>query len=60
VEMISDVLAEYGDKSPYHLECLTHSEKPWLEARRGVADGEASSNPICKETTKRFYQSRLN
>ena len=59
VEMISDVLAEYGDKNPYHLECLTHSEKPWLEARQGVPDGEASSNPICKDTTRRFYQARL-
>jgi uncharacterized phage-associated protein len=58
-ELISDVLAEYGDKSDYHLECLTHSEEPWIEARKGVAQGEASRNIISKETMKRFYAQNI-
>lgn len=60
VEMISDVLAEYGDKTAYHLECLTHAEKPWVEARQGVPDGSSSSNVISKEMTRRYYQARLS
>lgn len=60
IELLSDVLAEYGDKSAYHLECLTHSESPWIEARKGVPDGEASQNIISKKTIKKFYESQLS
>lgn len=59
MELISDVLSEYGDKSDYHLECLTHSEEPWIEARKGVEAGEASQNRLSKETMKRYYAQLL-
>lgn len=59
IDLIEDVLGEYGSKPAYHLECLTHSEQPWIEARRGVPDGEASSNRISKEVTRRYYESRF-
>lgn len=59
VDLIADVLGEYGNKSGYHLECLTHSEQPWIDARKGVAPGEASSNKISKETMRNFYAQRI-
>ncbi len=30
-DLIKDVLEEYGDKSGYHLENLSHSQLPWIE-----------------------------
>jgi len=59
-ELIADVLSEYGNKSDYHLECLTHSEEPWIEARKGVPSGEASRNKISKETMKHYYAQCMN
>lgn len=52
-EIIDDVLDEYGSKSAYYLECLTHVEDPWKEAR---AKGE--NTPISLDTMKNYY-SRL-
>ena len=52
-EIIEDVLDEYGDKSGYYLECLTHSENPWKEARR-----RGENTPISKESIIAYY-SRL-
>lgn len=59
LEIIGDVLKEYGDKSSYHLECLTHVELPWREARRGVAPDASSSNKISKRTMMQFYRKSL-
>jgi uncharacterized phage-associated protein len=58
-DLIADVISEYGEKSAYHLECLTHSEKPWIDARKGVGIGDKSSNVIPKESMARFYRLRL-
>lgn len=57
IEMIGDVLKEYGDKTAYHLESLSHSEPPWKEARRGYDQSERSDNIISKDTMRRYYQS---
>jgi uncharacterized phage-associated protein len=59
LELIEDVLKEYGDKSAYHLEALSHSEAPWREARNGYAPSERSEAIISKETMKKYYQSIL-
>jgi uncharacterized phage-associated protein len=59
LELIRDVLKEYGDKSAYHLESLSHSEAPWREARNGYPQSEHSEAIISKETMKRYYQSLL-
>jgi uncharacterized phage-associated protein len=60
LELINDVLAEYGPKSGYYLECLTHSERPWQEARKGLAPDEPGSKRISKKTMREFYLARLN
>jgi uncharacterized phage-associated protein len=59
LELIEDVLKEYGDKSAYHLEALSHSEAPWREARNGYTPSERSESTISKETMKKYYQSIL-
>jgi uncharacterized phage-associated protein len=59
IELIDDVLKEYGDKSAYYLECLTHAETPWLDARRGVAPDSACTSRISKESMKTFYKGEM-
>jgi uncharacterized phage-associated protein len=58
-ELISDVLEEYGNKSAYYLECLTHSELPWIEARNGYPPDTKCSNKISKKTMQKFYRQAL-
>ena len=38
-ETVDAVLRFYGDKSAHWLSDLTHSEKPWRDAREGIPDG---------------------
>lgn len=59
IELINDVLEEYGDKTPYHLECLTHEEKPWLEARGTCSIDERCNNLINEDTIKEYYESLI-
>jgi uncharacterized phage-associated protein len=58
-DLIDNVLQEYGDKSAYHLESLTHSETPWKEARSGCMPGERSDTLISKESMKKYYRSLI-
>lgn len=59
LSLIDDVLGEYGKLNAYELEGLTHSEKPWIEARKGVAADEPGRRPISKTTMMKFYRARL-
>ena len=59
LEMINDVLSEYGDKGAYHLESLTHSEQPWIKARKGKRNDEACSKKISKKSMAKYYSSLL-
>ncbi len=52
--VIDDVLDEYGDKTGYYLENLTHSEEPWQKARK------SSNQIISKIFMKQYYGERLN
>jgi uncharacterized phage-associated protein len=58
-DLITDVLEEYGNKSAYYLECLTHSELPWVEARSGYPPDAKCSNRISKDTMRKFYHKAL-
>ncbi|TGN99702.1 hypothetical protein PN36_35010 [Candidatus Thiomargarita nelsonii] len=60
MEIIEDVLQEYGDKTSYHLECLTHREKPWLEARGRLSETESCTNCIDNKTMLKYYTSLLD
>lgn len=46
MKTLNGVYEEYITKSAFELVVLTHSEKPWANARNGVATGEQSQAPI--------------
>lgn len=54
-ELLESVWLTYGDKSGNELEALSHSEKPWIEARAGLQSNERSSNPIDGNVMAEFY-----
>jgi uncharacterized phage-associated protein len=56
-DVIGRVLGFYGDKDPQWLSNLTHMEAPWLQARKGLADGERGETVISKEALLEYYSS---
>jgi uncharacterized phage-associated protein len=56
-ETVDAVLKFYGDKSPFWLSELTHSEAPWIDARRGLAPGERGANEITLAAMAEYYSS---
>lgn len=59
VEDIDAVLEFYGEKEPYWLREQTHSEEPWINARKRAkcADGESCDEIITKEEIGLYYGS---
>jgi uncharacterized phage-associated protein len=57
---IDAVLEAYGDLDAHELSNLTHSEKPWIEAREGIPEGARSDSVISTATMMEFYQSILD
>lgn len=49
------VLDYYGPRSAQWLSDLTHAERPWKEARRGIPDGERGSTAISLERMMEYY-----
>ncbi len=58
-EFLNEIWDIYGRYDAGYLELLSHSEKPWLEARAGLDDYESSNNVISTNTMKEFYKSLL-
>lgn len=58
-DLINDVLAVYGEHSAGYLENLTHSESPWIEARKGYQEFERCSEVISDESMIEFYSAIL-
>lgn len=54
-ETIDAICKHYGDKSGQWLSDLTHKERPWLEAREGLADGERGTRTISLESMADYY-----
>jgi uncharacterized phage-associated protein len=54
IQIINDVLDEYGKKTAYYLECLTHEEEPWKRAR------SKANKIIEKNHMKQFYVSLID
>ena len=46
---LDEVYEKYISKSAFELVVMTHSEKPWSEARRGLSTTEKSNNPLSDE-----------
>jgi uncharacterized phage-associated protein len=55
-ELTDEVLEVYGTDSGYQLERRTHSEEPWITARKGLARDEESHAVITKASMKTFFK----
>ena len=55
--IIDDVLEFYGDKDPQWLIELTHSEYPWIDARKGLSLNERGNNEITLDSMQHYYSS---
>lgn len=56
-ETIDSVLKFYGDKTGQWLSELTHKERPWRDARKGVADDERGNEEITPAALAEYYGS---
>ncbi len=63
-EDLADVLEQvwsiYGGFSGNQLENLTHSEDPWIEARKGLGPLDSSQNQIKDTIILNFYGSKVS
>ncbi len=58
-KLLKEILSVYGKFDASYLEMLTHSEEPWLDARRGLDRVASSTNVIQLENMKRYYSKKL-
>lgn len=56
-ETVDNILKYYGKKSATWLSELTHSERPWQEAREGLEPGERGDAPITHAAMAEYYDS---
>ena len=56
-ETIDAVIKHYGKKTAQALSDLTHREDPWINARKGIADGERGNAEISLGDMEEYYSS---
>ncbi len=56
-DTINTVLDSYGNKNAQWLINQTHIERPWREARQGLAPDERGTNEISLESMSEYYSS---
>lgn len=56
-DTVDSVLGYYGDRSAEALCKLSHSEQPWLSARRGLLPFQAGNREISQDSIREFYSS---
>lgn len=56
-DTIDTVIGAYGDKSAQWLSDQTHSEAPWLKARKGLSDADRGDHEITLESMAEYYSS---
>lgn len=54
-DILNQVWQVYGKYSANELESINHKEKPWKNARIGLAPNESSSNTISNEDIFNYY-----
>jgi uncharacterized phage-associated protein len=54
-ESVEAVLDYYGDWPAHELSELTHRERPWMAARKGLAPGERGSREITHDAMAEYY-----
>lgn len=57
-ELIESIITMYGAKTQNQLIFMTHSERPWAEAREGLAPFERSMREISLDTMFTYYRDR--
>ena len=57
IETVESVLGVYGTKSSQWLSDLTHTERPWKDARQGLAPDERGSSVIDLVSMAEYYGS---
>ena len=55
-EVLNTVIRNFGCYSGKILERMTHSEHPWLSARKGLSDGAPSNETIGKELISSYFK----
>jgi len=55
IETVDAVLNFYGKKSSYWLSNLTHQERPWRDARRGLGPGDRGNREIKPAAMAEYY-----
>ena len=58
-EILKEIYRIYGGLDGDQLEALTHREKPWKNARRGLRPYEPSNELISFDEIKKFFKQRL-
>lgn len=56
--LLRKVYEKYDALTAFELVVLTHSEKPWVEARKGLKPEENSNKPIADADILSFYQAQ--
>nr|WP_320119751.1 type II toxin-antitoxin system antitoxin SocA domain-containing protein [uncultured Marinifilum sp.] len=59
-EFLDECLKYYGTKTAFQLEVMTHTEDPWVEARRGYGANEPSTREISIDTMRNYYSKLQN
>jgi uncharacterized phage-associated protein len=54
-ETIDSIVKHYGKHSAQYLSDLTHTERPWTEARKGLKPGERGNRIITLNSMAEFY-----
>jgi uncharacterized phage-associated protein len=56
-ELLNEVYSIYGEHSAGYLENLTHNERPWIDARKGLLPHQRSEAVIPHESMIAYYSS---
>ena len=56
-ETVDAILRDYGRRPAQWLSDLTHSERPWVQARRGLAPGDRGNHEITHAEMAWYYGS---
>lgn len=56
-ETVDAVIDFYGDKTSQWLSDLTHAERPWREARKGLSPTDRGSKEITHASMMEYYSS---
>ena len=57
IDLLESIYITYSEMSANEIEALSHSEPPWLNARRGYSPDARSSAPILIDDMKDYYKS---